>query len=472
MTTQLHMAEANPTLDHVPHAVTHPARIPSKRYYDEEFFRLENERFWPHAWQLAARLDQIPEVGDWTTYQILDKSVVVVRAKDGVKAYHNACRHRGVRLAKGHGNCRKQGFICPFHGWRWNMEGENTFVYGRHMFGDDQLDVESLRLPEVRTEIWGGCVFINFDPEAPSYRETIGPLANSLDAHHVGDLRAEWWYATVLPSNWKVAMEAFMEGYHVMRTHPQLHSALGVMYNALYGQDTGGIGQPVNPNMTARENVAAHIKHLELLSEGMAGMVHRKEVAIAQSLADVELPEDPQAAVMTWYGILNDQLTTQLRARGENVPNLNEVKVSHYIHPIEFLFPHYFLLPMFTSMSAYRIRPLTAETCYFETWSLTHMSPDEPFESPKEPTVLAYDSPDFPPIPQQDYANIPEQQIGLHAGGFDFMRLGKDVEGLVSNYQRIIDGYLAGAPKEKLAEATQKLGGNFDGPILDLGLEP
>ena len=84
--------------------------------------------------------------------------------------------------------------------------------------------------------------------------------------------------------------------------------------------------------------------------------------------------------------------------------------------------------------------------------------------------MLPYDSQDFPMIPRQDYSNIPIQQKGLHSPGFEFMRLSKDVEGLISNYHRIIDGYIAGEPGAKLAAANQKLGGNFDGKILELGL--
>jgi carnitine monooxygenase subunit len=451
----------------VPFTIRDRARIPAPRYYHEAFFELEKERLWPRVWQLAARLDQIPEVGDWTEYRIFERSVLVVQTKSGPKAYHNACRHRGVRLGKGHGNCARQGFICPFHGWRWNLEGENTFVYGRHMFGEDQLDAEDLRLPEVRSEVWGGCVFINFDDEAQSYRDTIGPLADRFDAHHVSDLKAEWWYGSVLPANWKIAMEAFMEGYHVLRTHPQLQQAAPMLYNSMYGNDTGGIGLPIDVRATARDNVRAQFRHLELLSEGMAGMVHAKEVEIARGLLDIDLPDDPGEAVMNWFGALNQQITEQLRGRGENVPDLNAVKVSDYIHPIEFLFPNYFLLPMFSSMSAYRIRPLTAESCFFEIWSLTHVPGGSDHVSPKEPTVLPWDSKEFPPIPQQDYSNIPEQQAGVHAGGFEFMRLGKEVEGLIANYQKIIDGYLAGVTLDKLTGATNRLAGNFDGPILD-----
>lgn len=454
----------------VPLQITDPERIPTPRYFDEAFYKLECERLWPHVWQMACRLEQIPEVGDWVEYTILDKSVIVVQTGEGVKAFHNACRHRGVQLVSAsHGNCQAQGFICPFHGWRWNMHGANTFVYGRHLFTERQLDKADLALKPCRVELWGGCAFINFDDSAPSFRECIGPVADRLEAHGVSKLRAEWWYATVLPANWKIALEAFMEGYHVMRTHPQLQRSSPAMYNAIYGQDTGGIGQSADPTLTSRQNIQAQFEHMQLLSEGMAGMVHAKELEIARQLLDVELPADPVAALPMWYGIVHDQITQQLRARGEPVPDLNAVAVSDPVNAVEFLFPHFFLLPFFTSMSAYRVRPLGPESCLFEIWSLTHAAAEDEPRVPMKPTVLPYDSQEFPPIPRQDYSNIPIQQKGLHAEGFDFMRLSKDKEGLISNYQRIIDGYLAGAASGKLAEAIQKLGGNFDGEIFEFG---
>src|ERR1051326_8153310 len=103
------MADAGPgPMRAVPFAITNPERIPVQRYYDEEFYKLECELLWPRVWQMACRLEEIPEVGDWMEYKILDRSVIVVRAKSGVKAFHNACRHRGVLLAKGQGNCEVQ----------------------------------------------------------------------------------------------------------------------------------------------------------------------------------------------------------------------------------------------------------------------------------------------------------------------------------------------------------------------------
>lgn len=455
-----------------PFAVTNPERIPTPRYYDEDFFKQENEKLWPHVWQMAARLELLESVGDFVEYSNLGKSVIVVRAKDGIKAYHNACRHRGVPLAgKGEvGNCRGQGFICPFHGWRWNAEGENTFVYGAHMFSEDQLDKADLALKPCRVETAIGCAWVNFDDDALPLREMMGPQLEALEMHGIGNLRSEWWFGTVLPANWKTAMEAFMEGYHVMKTHPQLQRAVPQLYNTMYGMDTGGIGLPINPNLTVKENIAAQFKHMKLLSEGMAGMVHAKEVAIAEQLLEVDLPENPAEAVPMWYGIVQHQICEQLRAQGEDLPDLNAVAQSHPINAVEFVFPHYFLLPFFSGASSYRIRPLGPESCLFELWSLTNFPKGQEPEPPREPTMLPYNSDEFPEIPRQDYGNIPIQQEGLHAEGFEFMRLAKDVEGMISNYQRIIDGYIKGSSPEKLAAAQKTLQNNFDGKIFDYDL--
>ena len=474
------MAEMNPQgmpLSGNPFPMTRPELVPARRYYDETFYKAEVDHLWPHVWQMACRLEMIPEVGDWIEYSNVGKSVIVVRTRDGVKAYENHCRHRGVPIAGGsgnaHGNCARSGFICPFHGWRWNMDGENTFVYGKELFSPDLLDRNELALKSVRCETWGGCAFINHDENAPSLRECLGPVLDRLDAHGMSNVRSEWWFATELPANWKIAMEAFMEGYHVMMTHPQLQRSVPGLYNARYGNDTGGIGLPIDPDQSVADNIRSQIENLELLGSGMAGMVHAKEIEIAKELGcDTvldKLPPTVAEAVPVWFGLVQEAITRKLRERGENVPDLNSVCVSDPVSAVEYIFPHYFLLPFFTSYASYRIRPLGPEKCLFEIWSLTHCAEGEEPEVPMEPTVLPYDSQDFPMIPRQDYSNIPIQQKGLHSEGFEFMRLSKDVEGLISNYQRIIDGYIAGEPSSKLAQATRKLGGNFDGPIVDLG---
>ncbi len=466
----------------IPHLIENPERIPAARYHDDEFFRLECERVWPHVWQMACRLELIPEAGDWVEYENLGRSAIIVRTHDGVKAFQNACRHRGVPIAGGsgktHGNCAKSGFVCPFHGWRWDMDGANTHVYGRHLFSPDQLEADDINLVPIRLETWGGCAFINYDGDAPGFRETMGPVADRLEAHGVGNMRSEWWYGTVIPANWKIAMEAFMEGYHVRTTHPQLERIYPGMYVSSYEDETAqvyGANSMANMIGNSRQSDAGaaireQFDHMDMTSIGMAGMFHAKEMDIARSLLDVDLPEDLNQAIPMWYGIVQEQITSQLRERGEDVPDLNSVAVTDPVGGVEYMFPHYFMLPVFTSMASYRVRPLGPESCFFEIWSLTHVAEGESHEIPLEPTVLALDDAEFPAIPRQDFSNIPLQQKGLRTEGFKFMRLSRHVEGLISNYNRILDGYLKGTAQHTLARAIQELGGNFDGPIKNLEL--
>jgi len=462
------MSEADfPALASVPYRVTSPSRIPAQRYYDEEFFRLEAERFWPHVWQMACRIEEIPEVGDWVEYRNLDKSVIVVRTASGIRAFHNACRHRGVQLASGHGNCSVNGFVCPFHGWRWNMDGENTFVYGKSRFSEADLDVADIALARCRVELWGGCAFINHDNDAPPLLDCFGDAAARLDARNIAELKVEWWRSSILPVNWKLAMEAFMEGYHVAATHPQLQ-AISTPESNMYGPTGPDRDMPTSSG-TARAYVETTIRHLAKLSEGMAGMVHHTEVEIAESLRDMDLPEEIGPAAMAFYTRLRSEITRQGRERGLPMPDLVKAAADHPFKAVEFMVPHYFLLPMFAAMSAYRIRSLTAETCLFEIWSLAMLPDDPERDPPVAPAPSSHDDPSFPEIPRQDYSNLPLQQLGLHAGGFEFMRIQPETEGMISNFQRLVDGYLAGLPRDTLARGSAVVCSGFDAPILDIG---
>ena len=206
----------------VPYAMELADRAPKERYYDPDFFQLEAEQLWPRVWQMACRLEEIPDPGDYVTYEILDQSVIVLRGDDmEVRAFQNTCRHRGVRLVSDRGNCDKQ-FTCSFHGWCYGQDGVNTRIPMRKSFSEHNLDRDDVNLMPVRCELWGACAWINLDIDAPPLRESLEPAATILDHWHVESLRTEWWYACRLPVNWKLAIEAFIEAYHVPESHPQL----------------------------------------------------------------------------------------------------------------------------------------------------------------------------------------------------------------------------------------------------------
>ena len=173
-------------------------------------------------------------------------------------------------------------------------------------------------------------------------------------------------------------------------------------------------GPPVNAGLDARDTVNMHVDFLAKLSEGMDGMVHKTEVAVLEKLRDMEVPEDPDMATMLFYGKAYEEVEKDARARGADIFEFGKVMAEHPFHAVEFMFPHFFLLPMMGAMSSYRIRPLTPETCFFEIWSLVIRPEGEPYETPSEPTIIPYDSDKFPEIPRQDYYNLPLQQLGLH----------------------------------------------------------
>jgi phenylpropionate dioxygenase-like ring-hydroxylating dioxygenase large terminal subunit len=142
---------------------TKPHGISVGRYIDPSFLRLEYEKLWSRVWQVAARLDEIPEPGDFTVYDIGDQSVLVVRSDSStVKAYHNACPHRGTALGVGCGKFDNSQIMCPFHRWRWNLSGENQFVLERQEFRGGQLQPSDVALKQLHVRLWAGFVFHQF----------------------------------------------------------------------------------------------------------------------------------------------------------------------------------------------------------------------------------------------------------------------------------------------------------------------
>ena len=115
---------------------------------------------------------------------------------------------------------------------------------------------------------------------------------------------------------------------------------------------------------------------MRTLGEGMAGMTHENDVRIAEGLQDMELPADPAEAMAIWRSTLNDAIVHWHRARGCDIPDLNELQRRGIVEAINFCFPHYFLLPQYSSASSYRIRPLGPEETLFEIWSLTRLPSD------------------------------------------------------------------------------------------------
>ncbi|MGH3559940.1 MAG: SRPBCC family protein, partial [Mycobacterium sp.] len=332
----------------------------------------------------------------------------------------------------------------------WGLDGANTYVARPEVFDEHNLCSEDLGLVGVRCELWGGCAWINLDDDAPALRDCQEPFASTYDAWKVESLRTEWWQSCLLPVNWKLATAAFMEGYHVPQTHPQLLPS-----------SAGSVPDVIQTSLY----------FMRTLGTGMGGMTHENDIRIAEGLQNLDLPPDPAAAMATWRSTLNDAVVGWHRARGSDMPDLNDLDRRGITDAIGFCFPHYFILPTYSSASSYRIRPLGPEETLFEIWSLTRFPSDLSAGKPIPPEPMAPDDPRWPPIPVQDFSNLPRQQKGLHSKGFEYMRLSNQIEGLISNFERVVDGFLAGLPHDALVPAIQKTNTTIDVPVADLGLQ-
>ncbi|MFT4990716.1 MAG: phenylpropionate dioxygenase-like ring-hydroxylating dioxygenase large terminal subunit, partial [Acidimicrobiales bacterium] len=200
-------------------------KVPAAVYYSQAWHDLEVEKLWSRVWQLVCLEEEIAEVGDYHVYDIAHLSFLLVRtAPDEIKAYRNACLHRGRKLRETHG----KGAInlrCAFHGWCWNNDGSLKEIPCEWDFPD--IDTADYDLPEAMVDTWQGFVFINPDPEAAPLADFLIGLDTHFEQLPFTDRYKAAHVAKIMPMNWKVCHEAFMESYHVVATHPTLMEQLG-----------------------------------------------------------------------------------------------------------------------------------------------------------------------------------------------------------------------------------------------------
>ena len=193
--------------------------IPAGRYIDQRFFDLEMEHVWRKSWLLAAHIDELPEPGSFLLWDNAGQPVLLVHAADGsINAFYNTCSHRGAPVVTERSGSRTR-FTCPYHGWSYSDQGDLVAVRDAQDFGD--LDLSTRGLTPVRCERFGNLVFVNFDPGAPTLQDWLGPIAGEWEEFQFENCRLAARHIFDLDCNWKIAMEANTEVYHVRSVHKQ-----------------------------------------------------------------------------------------------------------------------------------------------------------------------------------------------------------------------------------------------------------
>ncbi len=195
-------------------------QLEPRHYRDPEITELEERRIFARSWQLVGHLSRLPNAGDYLTSSAGSQPVLVLRDEHGeLRAFRNVCRHRGSRLLSGSGQCGK-AIRCRYHGWTYRTDGELIGVpEGRQVAG---LDKSTLGLFPARVETLCGLIFVNLDIHAQPLAEQVAGLPERLERYGIERLSPYGEWHNTQPSNWKIVIDNYNEGYHVPIAHPGL----------------------------------------------------------------------------------------------------------------------------------------------------------------------------------------------------------------------------------------------------------
>jgi nitrite reductase/ring-hydroxylating ferredoxin subunit len=433
-----------------------PVVIPIEAYTSKDYARAENEKLWGKVWQTACRVEEIPNVGDYATYDIMDESIIVVRtAADRIQAFYNVCQHRGRRLTEGCGHTAQ--FYCRFHGWRWNLDGENAFVLDPEDW-QGALNADNLRLKPVKVDTWGGWVWINMDPDCQPLKDYLEPAASMLAPFQFEKMRYRWRKWLRFPSNWKVALEAFNESYHSDASHPQLlrmgsmnwwakaenhcawHGVRGIRGGDAQRLTLGGVRALADqdPRVTAAEHQNEMVATLDATTTETL-------VRVANRLVD-ELPAGTGVEEVTAY--LMQRAAEEDAARGVEWPRIDPDHAAACGHDWH-LFPNLVILmgPVFALV--YRARPdgTDPDSCIFEVCVIERFpegeEPKTEWEYHPEATEEVWKL-----ILSQDFSNMQAVQQGMKSRGYVGSRPSPKQELPVIHFHRTLARYMGtGAPE-------------------------
>lgn len=199
-----------------------PRALPAWVYRNPQMTRLEMQRLIGASWQILCHISDLPGPGDYVTLEIANESIFAVRDRDGgIRAFHNVCRHRGAKMLDGHGNC--PGIItCPYHGWSYRLDGALTGLPLKETFPD--LDRSTHGLAPVRVEIFMGFVYVCINGNPQPVKDMWGDLAREFEPYRFEDMvPIAPFYQEIWEADWKIAMDNYLESYHVPIGHPGLN---------------------------------------------------------------------------------------------------------------------------------------------------------------------------------------------------------------------------------------------------------
>jgi len=397
--------------------------IPAGRYTSEAFLKLEWERLWSKTWLLGGRSDDMKEPGDYICTEIGKESVLIVRQPDGsVRAFPNVCLHRGNRLRpEGLGNA--ESFRCMYHHWTYDLDGKICRIPDLDTF--PQGAPPEARLPAYPCAEWGGFVWYSLNPDVEPLAEYLDPIQKHLGPYHIErmawtrDVTVEW------DCNWKAAVDAFSEVYHVQGIHPQLQWYLDDT-NAqidVYGKHSRYLVPfaTVSGRVALPSAIPPAIEHI-MVSAGMDPAEY--EGRISDIRLDVQRFKRKHGP-----------------AQGKDYSDLNDDQLTDDYHYT--IFPNVSLNVHADDVMMFRMRPHATDPnkMLYDVWMFELVPEGE--EWPERPRHRRFPHGDrsIGQVLDQDAFNLPTVQKGMQSDAFKGLWIG-DQELRIRAFHKAISDYL------------------------------
>ena len=433
--------------------------LPVAAYVSEDYARAERDKLWRKVWQQVGRVEELPQVGDYLTHEILDDSVIVVRATEHeLRAFHNVCPHRGRRLIdtpQGARNAtgRRLQFTCGYHGWGFDLAGHNQRLPQKQDW-KGALSSGCTSLSPVMLDTWGGWIWINLDPDCEPLRQYLESAATMLDPFELQRMRYRWRKWGVFECNWKVALEAFAEAYHLPTTHPEFnkwgdfrswsrthgkHSNIG--YDAPKDVDGNQQGKIRVGKGDARTSTA----DMQVYTWEKAKTNTTQTLVDAALALEQELPEGTPATTVLQHWISSARRMDE--ERGVVWPAVDPEHVAKSGTAWQ-VFPNFQIGHSVNNMLCYSARPVGYDPnkCVLEAAVFQHFPEGEAPTTSwvySEATAEAWSH-----VLAQDFSNMAAVQKGMKSVGFSGAKPNPYMERSVANLHRNLAYYMgASAPR-------------------------
>ena len=424
----------------------HRAVLDTGRYTDPAFMAREWDGIWSRCWLFAGLESDLPDPGDYFIYELGRESVLVLRDEEGqVRAFYNVCQHRGNRIFSNDSGSVRQ-VACPYHGWRYNLDGKLAEVPDRERFCTAVSPAERSLKP-LRLECWAGMVWVNMDAQAMPLAEYLGPIADELAPYRFEDMVLAAHQTVALDANWKTVRDNFLEQYHVDFIHPR-HASLVDCCNSEntlwpYGHSATRVqGYVTDSRYPVPEQVPEHLRPLmqglDMNPEAFEGRVSeiREAVQKQKRILGAEFGFD--------YGELTDEQLSDIWQYD--------------------IFPNTFMTVQAEELWIFgpRPHPSDPDKCYFDKWTLqlpaeVGCDPTRGLTlNPSLGTSREAERPDRDCFTRedvlagthsltitidQDIQYLPDMQAGMHSRGFDSAILNED-EVRVQHFHDWVDEWL------------------------------